>query len=336
MNKLPEILGESEAVLEMMQHVNRVSKVDRPVLVIGERGTGKELVASRLHYMSPRWEMGLNTFNCASFTENLVDLELFGNEVGAFTGAVGRRAGRIEVADEGTLFLDEIGLLPMNVQEKLLRVIEYGVFNKVGGTEEISVDVRVVAATNADLIKMVENGEFKADLLDRLSFEIIHVPPLRERGDDCLILARYFLNRMSVELSLPNVPIIGPKVENMLLDYPWPGNIRELKNVVERALLRSPEKLEDGIDFTPFEVKKSSVLNDSLPHAKEDVNPNENEKVDSFKERVAQFECGLLQKALHDSGGHRGQAAEKLGLTYHQIRALMRKYQNQKSLAKWN
>jgi len=239
---LAEAIGQSDAFLAFQEALSRVARVDRPVLLVGERGTGKELAAARLHYLSPRWQGPLVVLDCAALAPTLAEAELFGHETGAFTGAGARRAGRFERADGGTLFLDEVGNIPAGVQDKLLRVVEYGVLERVGGTQPVRVDARVVAATNADLPAMVARGNFRADLLDRLSFEVLAVPPLRERGDDVILLARHFAASMAAELDLPYTPALAPAAMAQLLAHPWPGNVRELRNAVERAVAR----LDDG------------------------------------------------------------------------------------------
>lgn len=346
MRSLPEILGESEEVLDMLSNVNRVAGIDRPVLILGDRGTGKELVASRLHYLSARWEMPLVTLNCGAITESLVETELFGYEAGAFTGAAKRKAGRFEVADGGTIFLDEIGLMPLNVQEKLLRILEYGVFFRVGGMDEVQVDVRVIGATHADIKSLVELGKFKADLLDRLAFEVIEVPPLRCRGDDLVLLSQHFLMRMSVELGLAESPGLSDEALRLLRNHSWPGNVRELKNVIERAVSRDPDNLLNGLVFDPFEKRwpVAGVENTPEPASAPAANHDGNKvqelssavSVDgTFSERVTAFETGLICGALDANGGHRGRAAETLGLTYHQLRALMRKYADHPKLQKF-
>jgi len=239
---LVEAIGQSDAFLAFQEALSRVARVERPVLLVGERGTGKELAAARLHYLSPRWQGPLVVLDCAALAPSLAEAELFGHEAGAFTGAGARRAGRFERADGGTLFLDEVGNIPAGVQDKLLRVVEYGMLERVGGTQPVRVDVRVVAATNADLPAMVAQGRFRADLLDRLSFEVLAAPPLRERGDDVALLARHFAASMAAELDLPETPDLAPAALAQLLAHPWPGNVRELRNAVERAVAR----LNDG------------------------------------------------------------------------------------------
>ncbi|WP_181458271.1 sigma 54-interacting transcriptional regulator, partial [Lonsdalea populi] len=193
------LLGEANSFLEMLEQVSQLAQLNKPVLVIGERGTGKELIASRLHYLSPRWQGPFISLNCAALNENLLDSELFGHEAGAFTGAQKRHLGRFERADSGTLFLDELATAPMLVQEKLLRVIEYGVLERVGGGQSLQVDVRLVCATNDDLPALAAQGKFRADLLDRLAFDVVQLPPLRQRQQDIMLLADHFAVQMCRE-----------------------------------------------------------------------------------------------------------------------------------------
>ena len=189
------LLGEANSFLEVLEQVSRLAPLDKPVLVVGERGTGKELIANRLHFLSSRWQGPFISLNCAALNENLLDSELFGHEAGAFTGASKRHPGRFERADGGTLFLDELATAPMLVQEKLLRVIEYGELERVGGSQPLQVNVRLVCAPNAALPQMVEDGLFRADLLDRLAFDVVQLPPLRERQSDIMLLATQFASR---------------------------------------------------------------------------------------------------------------------------------------------
>ncbi len=245
-------LGESEVFLNFQRQLSRAAAVDRSVLVVGERGSGKEIAASRLHYLSPRWQNSLVTVNCAALPPSLIETELFGYEQGAFTGAQKTRKGRFEEAEGGTLFLDEIGLIPLEVQEKILRVVEYGTYERVGSSKTHEANVRIVGATNADLPKLCAEGKFKEDLLDRLSFEVLFLPPLRERGDDILLLANFFAAKMALECGREDLPVLGDVVCDQLMRYPWPGNVRELKNVVERAVYRSETPLIDRVEFDPF------------------------------------------------------------------------------------
>jgi psp operon transcriptional activator len=237
--ELPPLLGEAPAFLEMLAHVSRIAPLDRPVLIVGERGTGKELIAARLNFLSARWEKPFVQVNCGALAESLLDSELFGHEAGAFTGAVRRRLSRFEIADGGTLFLDEIANASLAVQEKILRVIEYGTFERVGGNEQQRVDVRILAATNIDLPHLAATGKFRADLLDRLAFDVVTLPPLRHRREDIPLLAAHFAQRMMRELKRDYFPGFTPEAEASLLAHPWPGNVRELRNAVERSVARA-------------------------------------------------------------------------------------------------
>ena len=249
-----QLIGESPAFQEILERVSRIAQLNRPVLVIGERGTGKELIAARIHYLSPRWDKPYVKLNCAALADSLLESELFGHEAGSFTGAVKRRLGRFEMANQGSIFLDELANTSALVQEKVLRVIEYGELERVGGSETIRSDVRIIGATNEDLPALTESGKFRADLLDRLAFDVITLPPLRDRQEDILPMAEHFAVRMCGELGIPIFAGFSSQARNQLSDYPWPGNIRELKNVVERAIYRSSgeSKAIENIDFDPF------------------------------------------------------------------------------------
>ncbi|MEC8227188.1 MAG: phage shock protein operon transcriptional activator, partial [Pseudomonadota bacterium] len=249
------LLGQANSFLEILEQVSQIAPLNKPVLIIGERGTGKELIAARLHFLSKRWDQNYVKLNCAALNENLLESELFGYEAGAFTGAAKRREGRFEVAHNGTLFLDELANTSGLIQEKLLRVIEYGEFERVGGSRTLKVDVRLIAATNEDLPSLADSGEFRADLLDRLAFDVITIPPLRERKDDILLLAENFAINMARELEMELFSGFTEKAKRTLLEYDWPGNIRELKNVVERAVYRcnNPNLPVHEIILDPFE-----------------------------------------------------------------------------------
>ncbi|MEO1489401.1 MAG: phage shock protein operon transcriptional activator, partial [Pseudomonadota bacterium] len=255
MERENQFIGQSTAFLDAVERASRAAPMQRPVLVIGERGTGKELIAERLHRLSTRWDEPLVTMNCAALPETLIEAELFGHEAGAFTGATKARAGRFEEADKGTLFLDELGTLSMGAQERLLRAVEYGEVTRIGASRPVRVDVRIVAATNDDLPALAESGEFRADLLDRLSFEVITLPPLRVREGDVAVLAEYFGRRMAAELDWHAWPGFANHVNQQFEDYSWPGNVRELRNVVERAVYRwdDPETPIAHVQFDPFE-----------------------------------------------------------------------------------
>ncbi|CAM8679598.1 phage shock protein operon transcriptional activator [Leclercia sp. M-A074-M] len=316
------LLGEANSFLEVLEQVSRLAPLNKPVLIIGERGTGKELIANRLHYLSGRWDGPFISLNCAALNENLLDTELFGHEAGAFTGAQRRHPGRFERADGGTLFLDELATAPMLVQEKLLRVIEYGELERVGGSQPLQVNVRLVCATNANLPEMVEQEKFRADLLDRLAFDVVNLPPLRERRSDIMLLAEQFAIQMCRELGLPLFPGFSQHARETLLDYRWPGNIRELKNVVERSVYRhgSSETELDEIVIDPFQrpaqPSVSKPLTTGIPTLPLDL-------------RLFQLEQEkrLLEQSLREAQFNQKRAAELLGLTYHQLRALLKKHQ---------
>jgi len=322
-----QLIGESQAILEVLEHVSRVAVLNRPVLVVGERGTGKELIAARIHYLSLRWERPFVKLNCAALTETLLESELFGHEAGSFTGATRRRLGRFELANQGSLFLDELANTSDRVQEKILRVIEYGELERVGGNDTIRTDVRIIGATNEDLPALVERGKFRADLLDRLAFDVITLPPLRERRDDIMPMAQYFAVKMCGELGLELFPGFSTEARQQLLEHAWPGNVRELKNVTERAVyaLAGGDEPIKEIIFDPFHSpwrpQPSSSASqpaepESLPHAPYD-----------FKEHVQQREIELLRSALKQCRYNQKKTAEFLGMTYHQLRGYLRKYE---------
>jgi len=225
------LLGESPSFLEVLDLVSQVAPLDKPVLIVGERGTGKELIAARLHYLSQRWDQEFLKMNCAAISESLLETELFGHDSGAFTGASRTHHGRFERADKGSLFLDELATTSVLVQEKLLRVIEYGEYERVGGSKTMETDVRLIAATNEDLPTLARNGRFREDLLDRLAFDVITLPPLRYRPEDILLLAEQFAVNMAIDLGREYFPGFSERARNVLKTYPWPGNIRELKNL---------------------------------------------------------------------------------------------------------
>lgn len=325
-----EALGQSEPFLAFQERLSRVAPINRPVLVLGERGTGKELAASRLHYLSGRWQGPFIALNCSALPATLIEAELFGYEKGAFTGAGQRRTGRFEAAHEGTLFLDEIGTIPMEVQEKILRVVEYGMFERVGSSAGINVDVRIVAATNADLPRLAAEGKFKQDLLDRLSFEVLHLPPLRERKGDILLLADHFAARMAFELGREDIPRFHEEARKALGAYDWPGNVRELKNVVERAVYRTNEMPVREIVFDPFGSRPWGREGTSKAPPSEFTaeSPPESLGVKPLNEAVWELKVRMLETALEQCRYNQRRAAEYLGLTYHQFRGLFRQYKS--------
>lgn len=338
-DETPTPIGQSPAFLGMLDHISRLAPLDRPALIIGERGTGKELVAARLALLSPRWDKPLIKLNCAALSESLLDSELFGHEAGAFTGAQRRRLSRFEQAHGGTLFLDEIASATTAVQEKLLRVIEYGSFERVGGNETIHVDVRLIGATNADLPALARKGEFRADLLDRLAFDVVMLPPLRARQEDILILAEHFATRMTAGLGRKLFAGFSDQARERLMRHDWPGNVRELRNVVERSVYRMdrPEKTLDDIVFDPFRngpdwLRPLAVveLQDLTPPTRETpvdtTSPVSLPEGTTFTEATRAYEHGLLESALRDARFNQKQAASALGLTYYQLRHLLRQH----------
>ncbi|PLW66704.1 phage shock protein operon transcriptional activator [Pseudohalioglobus lutimaris] len=323
------IIGNSVALASALEQVSLLASINRPVLIVGERGTGKELAADRLHYLSPRWDAPLLKTNCAAIAEALLESELFGHEVGAFTGATRVQRGRFERADGGTLFLDELGTMSMRLQEKLLRLVEYGEFERLGGQQTLQVDVRVVAATNADLPALAAQGKFRADLLDRLSFDVVHLPPLRQRREDIAELAEHFAIQMSSELGWEYFPGFAGSAMQKLANHDWPGNIRELKNAVERSLHRWGDGTREvgEIVIDPFikpwqeEAPPASIQADqaSAPQAQTPA-------VTDFHAHMEALEKRLLQQALAENGGHQRRTAQALGLSYDQMRGMVRKH----------
>lgn len=338
MERATQVIGQSGAFLDALERASRAAALDRPVLVIGERGTGKELVAERLHRLSPRWDQPLIVMNCAALPETLIEAELFGHESGAFTGATKARAGRFEEAHRGTLFLDELGTLSMAAQERLLRAVEYGEVTRIGSSRPLNVDVRIVAATNEHLPDKVEKGTFRADLLDRLSFEVVTLPPLRARRGDIEVLAEFFGRRMASEIGLADWPGWGPNALDALLTYDWPGNVRELRNVVERAVYRwEREGPVDSIEIDPFKspfrprtavVAPAAAPIEAVPAPVAEAEPVAAfDSGTDFKSRVNAFERQVLSRALAEHRFNQRSTAEALGLTYDQLRHALKRHE---------
>ncbi len=329
MERTTQVIGQSAAFIETLELASRAAALDRPVLVIGERGTGKELVAERLHRLSPRWDQPLVIMNCAALPETLIEAELFGHEAGAFTGATKARPGRFEEAHRGTLFLDELGTLSMAAQDRLLRAVEYGEVTRIGSSRPIHVDVRIVAATNEHLPDRVEKGSFRADLLDRLSFEVVTLPPLRARPGDVMVLAEHFGRRMAAEIGWDDWPGFGPSAIDALTRHRWPGNVRELRNVVERSVYRwnSGDPI-DAIEVDPFDSPYRPGAA-RLPAADEAVAPTAPQPADpaDFKERVDRFERELLSRGLAENRFNQRATAKALGLSYDQLRHALKKHE---------
>jgi psp operon transcriptional activator len=319
-------LGRSPAFLDAQERLSRIAALDRPILVIGERGCGKELAAARLHYLSGRWRKPLVRVNCAALPETLLESELFGHEAGAFTGAARRRLGRFEQADGGTLFLDEIAAASAAVQERLLRAVEYGEFDRVGG-DTVKVDVRLIAATNADLPAMAAAGRFRADLLDRLAFDVVTLPPLRARADDIPLLAEHFAMEMVKELRRPYFPGFTSEAMCALEAYDWPGNVRELRNVVQRAVAgHEADEPVARIALDPFASPWRPVAAKDAQFAPARTPAPEPPDCEDFTGAVAAFERELLSRALAAAKHNQRRAAAALKLSYHQFRGHLRRH----------
>ncbi len=301
-------VGGSPAFREVVEQARELARVPRPILIRGERGTGKELLARFIHAASPRREQPYLIVNCGAFQDELLVSHVFGHEKGAFTGATEQRVGVFERADHGTLFLDEIANLSRQAQARLHRVVEYQTFQRLGGTTAVKVDVRLIAATNADLEALIERGEFMPDLYDRLRVAEIRLPPLRERRADVPALVEHFVARLHEELpDLRTARFSEPAIE-ALTSYAWPGNIRELKNVIERLYVCDRDRTIQASEL-PIEVTTSEPIRGT------------------FSERVEAFEKVLLATALKDAKGSQREAARRLGMTYDQFRHYYRKHE---------
>jgi len=303
------IVGASPQMQQALQQAERIASIPRPALILGEPGTGKELVAAAIHYGGIRGERPFIKVNCAALTSSLLESELFGHEKGAFTGATEARPGRFETANGGTLFLDEIGNTTAEFQQNVLRAIEYQEVQRVGSAQPIKVDVRIIAATNADLDRELAEGRFRHDLYDRLRFEIIRIPPLRERREDIQPLAEYFAEQIAQEVPTVQARPFSRPAQDLMMAYDWPGNVRELKFAAERALCMATGQEVEPDDLPP-EVLQGG------PSA----------TGEGFDAQVAAFELGLLRRSLLTHDWNQRQAASELKLSYDQFRHLYRKY----------
>ncbi|MBI3857867.1 MAG: sigma-54-dependent Fis family transcriptional regulator [Planctomycetes bacterium] len=302
-----QIVGDSPQIQKMIDQLQKVARVPRPILITGERGTGKELVARAIHFTGGPPTRPIVSVNCAAFNDALLESELFGHEKGAFTGADEPRQGKFEQADGGTLFLDEIGNMSPVFQKKILRVVEYGTFTRVGGTRELRSSARILAATNVDLRERLRSGAFLSDLYDRLAFEIVAVPPLRERTGDVEVLARHFLNQFALEIPAFRDRRLSREALNRLKRHRFPGNVRELKNIIERAAYR-----DTGSEITLDDL--GLILDDEPVAGRGGLH----EKVEAYRRR-------LISEAIKESGGNQARAARSLGLSYHQFRYYYKK-----------
>lgn len=331
------LIGESAPFLAVLDKVSKLAPIERPVLILGERGTGKELIAQRLHYLSRRWDQPLISLNCSALNEGLIDSELFGHESGSFTGSKGKHQGRFERAENGTLFLDELATAPLSVQEKLLRVIEYGEYERVGGNQTLQSNVRLICATNADIQAQVEQDKFRPDLLDRLAFDVVHIPPLRERKEDIPLLAEHYAIKMCRELELPLFTGFSDHAYTQLMEYQWPGNVRELKNVIERAVYQNgtSELPIQELILNPFvstwqtrdtaEGQITEVQNKETTSDVSDLSSSFTFPL-NYKEWQEELDKELLTAVLDKAKHNQKTAAELLGLSYHQLRGMLRKY----------
>ncbi len=312
--KFAEIISSSREMEEVLNTAARVAPSQATVLIRGESGTGKELVAKAIHYASQRKDRSFIAVNCAALAENILESELFGHEKGAFTGADRQRKGRFELAHDGTLFLDEIGEIPLSTQVKLLRVLQEKSFERVGSSETIKVDVRLIAATNRDLEDMLTEKTFRDDLYYRLNVVSVSVPPLREHKTDIHPLTSHFLRKFA-DLNKKQVSGISREAMDLLLKYSYPGNIRELENIIEQAVVLARGEIITSRDL-PMNVQGlKSEKKESL-----DLTPG------SFEERVATFETKLIQEALAATNGVQTKAAEILGMTERHLRYKLKKY----------
>jgi psp operon transcriptional activator len=342
MNRPQEsMIGNSAALALALEQISQLAPINRPVLILGERGTGKELAAERLHYLSRRWDGPLLKVNCAAIADQLLESELFGHEPGAFTGATRIHHGRFERADGGTLFLDELGTMSQRLQEKLLRLVEYGEFERLGGQRTLRVDVRVVAATHADLRTLTRRGEFRSDLLDRLSFDVVHIPALAQRPEDIDELAQHFATRMCPELGWELFPGFTTRALESLRGHRWPGNVRELKNTVERSLYRWGDctRPVDEIVLDPFAspfpppgAEAPTNPATTAVSGPVDTPPGDTPErataapLTDFSQRMAAVERSLLEQSLARHGNNQRATAAAIGLSYDQLRGLVRKH----------
>lgn len=311
---MPTIVGKSEKIVEAARMVQKVAQTKTTVLLLGESGTGKELFARAIHCLSPRKDFPFVPINCAAIPKELLESELFGYEKGAFTGAESRKIGRFELADKGTVFLDEIGEMDGSLQSKIMRVIQEGEIERVGGLNRFKVDVRIIAATNRDIEKAVLEGRFREDLYYRINVFPIIIPPLRERKEDIPLLVDYFIKKYSAEMKVPEKKIAGEAME-LLLRYNWKGNVRELENTIERAII-----LCDGNIIGPEHIALSPVT------PAFDRLPLEGSLEDTTKEAIRIAETKRIKKALAETKGNKSRAAEILNVSYKTLLTKIKEY----------
>ena len=304
------IIGNSKPMLEVYALIGKIAKTGTTVLILGESGVGKELVANAIHYNSMEANGPFVIFNCAALPESIIESELFGHEKGSFTGAEKERKGRFEEADRGTIFIDEVGELSLSMQAKFLRVLQERTFERVGGNKQIKVTIRIIAATNKDLAKMVRKGTFREDLYYRLNVFPIMIPPLRERGSDIIILAEHFVSRFVKQLK-KEIKRMSAPVQEMLLAYPWPGNVRELENVIERAAILSEDNVIHGYDL-PLSLQTPILSSTTFKTG--------------LTQKLSTVEYEMIVEALISNKGNISTAAEQLGLTRRMLSLRMEKF----------
>lgn len=322
-----QIVGESPTMREMLQMAHKVAESEASsVLLQGESGTGKDLVAKAIHYASDRADKPFVAINCAALPANLIESELFGYEKGAFTDAKARKEGLLEQAEGGTLFLDEIGELELGLQAKLLRVLEEGTFRRVGGLKDIPLNLRVVAASNRDLRTESEAGRFRLDLYYRLSVIQIDIPPLRERGGDVLLLAEHYIKTFGGRMRGQHIHGLTPEVADAFRRYPWPGNVRELRNVIERALILEDEDLITLKYLPPALTHADKQM--ASGRREEQVVTNHDFRLPSGGLALDEVETSLVRQAIEQSGGNQTKAAELLGISRDQLRYRLKKIES--------
>jgi two-component system, NtrC family, response regulator PilR len=326
-NRFENIIGNSSPMLEVFELVDTIAQTGSTVLITGESGTGKELIARAIHVRSPRSERPFVAVNCGALTETLLDSELFGHMRGAFTGADGNRKGLIEVAEKGTIFLDEIGEMSPMLQVKILRVLQERKFRRVGGTDEVEADIRIIAATNRDLAKMVSEGQFREDLYYRINVIPIRLPSLRERIEDVALLAEHFVAKFAAQMMKPIVGISGTAME-CLRQHSWPGNVRELENAMERAvaLERTPSILPESLPEPVRGIGRPVASPASAPRDGAGNGRVLPEKGFDLEKHVQHLERDYIADALRQSGGVKVKAAELLGMSFRSFRYYMKKY----------
>ncbi len=320
-NSLGGMVGKNPKMQEVYSLIEKVAPTPASVLVSGESGTGKELVAKAVHMNSPRQAQPFITVNCAALSENLLESELFGHEKGAFTGAVGMRKGRFELADKGTIFLDEIGEIPLALQAKLLRVLQEKTFERVGGTKTLTVDVRIISASNKDLKEEITQGNFREDLFYRLNVIHVILPPLRERMDDLPLLVGHFINVFSEKLAKPDLSI-SAEAMRLLLTLPWEGNVRELENTIERAAILCNENTIEAEDVQPESVRVAELNNWAESIDISQLVPD----TATLNDVLYSIEEKMLHNALDATGFVQARAAENLGITKSLLQYKMKKY----------